>query len=72
MVYQKKEFAIGEEFQCGMVRLKVEKGKRKFSCKNCYIGELTRDCNIFTPIVGECMDCDRTDKTNVIFAKVEE
>lgn len=68
----KKEFKVGEVFQCGLIKLKVEIGDRFYLCKGCYCGETTHECEVFKVIVGECMSESREDKADVIFVKVEE
>lgn len=71
----KKEYKIGEVFQCGLIKLKVEKAQNpRDPCRECFIGKLTgnSDCFCFEPIVGECTCYDREDKTSVVFVKVEE
>lgn len=68
----KKEFKVGEEFQCGLIRLKVEIGDRFHLCKGCYCGDRTIECEVFKEIVGECMSESREDNAYVIFVKVEE
>lgn len=61
----KKEFKIGETFQCGLVKLKVEKSGRK--CDGCYfLGGCKRR------ITGACSAESREDNTDVIFVEVEE
>lgn len=62
---KKKEFKVGEVFQCGLIKLKcIESGS---NCNNCYFGEM---CKL--EVVGNCSDANREDKTNVIFVKVED
>lgn len=69
----KKEFKVGETFQCGLIKLKVEIGDRFRLCKGCYCGETAyNECGVLKEIVGECMSESRKDKTDVIFVKVEE
>lgn len=63
----KTEFAVGEEFQCGLVRLKVEEGK---GCENCYF-RASENCSFLENIIGECAQSHREDKTSIIFKKVE-
>lgn len=60
-----KEFKVGEVFQCGLIKLKVEKSGRK--CDGCY---LINGCKL--TITGPCSQESREDKTDVIFVKVEE
>lgn len=62
---EKKEFKIGEVFQCGLVKLKCIKSSSL--CANCYF---IRRCN--HEITGYCFAESRDDKTDVIFVKVED
>lgn len=67
----KKEFKIGEVFQCGLVKLKCVKAKdEKHPCCGCILD--TCNCLKFEEFVGPCQDCIREDKTNVIFIKVND
>lgn len=67
---KKKEFKIGEVFQCGLVKLKCVKQEEELECNGCFFEDYcTFDLgNVF----GECASREREDKTDVIFAKVEE
>lgn len=72
MIMEKKEFKIGETFQCGLVKLKVEKNYKWNSCQGCYINELEGVCDVYYSLIGKCLRGDREDKNDVIFVKVEE
>lgn len=62
---KRKEFKIGEIFQCGLINLKVEKSGR--ICDGCYfLGGCKRR------ITGACSAESREDKTDVIFVEVEK
>lgn len=63
----KKEFAVGEEFQCGLIKLKIIKAK--YWCEGCYFRD--KKCLKLGDIIGPCGQ-DRKDKTDVIFVKVEK
>lgn len=70
----KKEFKVGEVFQCGLIKLKCV--ERKFGasrCNGCFFDE--KDficvCKNVKDITGECGG-KREDETDVIFVKVEE
>lgn len=66
----KKEFKVGEVFQCGLVKLKCV--KENHGCRGCLLDE---ECDCYgqlRTIVGECSGITREDKTNVIFIKVED
>lgn len=70
---EKKEYQIGEVFQCGLVKLKCVKAKcvtRK--CYDCYLYYDWEDICLGQNFVGECEWRDREDKNDVIFVKVEE
>lgn len=67
---EKKEFKLGEVFQCGHVKLKIEKSD--FICGGCYFLGSSLDCrSINRLITGSCIKSERKDKTDVIFVKVE-
>lgn len=70
---EKKEFKVGEVFQCGLIKLKVKEGKN-YSCNECYFyhddslscgGEIEK-------LIGKCTSMERSDRTNVMFVKVED
>lgn len=68
----KKEFKVGEVFQCGLIKLKVEKVRSIAGCCDgcffhfCCLKETVRT------IAGPCARTHREDKTDVVFVKVEE
>lgn len=64
------EFKIGEVFQCGLVKLKVEKEDEN-SCLKCFFNG-TFLCGNMNQLIGSCYDDEREDKTDVVFVKVEE
>lgn len=64
----KKEFKIGEEFQCGLIRLKCAKSNE--GCRDCFFAIL--DCTDMIYMLGECKADKREDKTDVNFVEVEE
>ena len=70
---KKEEIKIGEVFQCGLVKLRVEASRIPTACVGCFFGdEHFPMCDDFAgKIVGKC-DVNRSDKTGVIFVKVEE
>lgn len=71
----KKEFAIGETFQYGLVKLKCVKAPCKYQSDNCYQCALYYDWEdvcLGQEFIGECGRREREDKTDVIFVKVEE
>lgn len=69
----KKEFKVGEVFQCGLVKLKVKETKKPTSCEGYFFfGENFPDCDDYMEtLVGKC-DRRRQDRTGVIFVKVED
>lgn len=72
---QKKEFKIGEVFQCGLVKLKCEKEiDEEALCRKCFFYRNEEYfCNDITKeISGECDMNYRLDNQGVIFVKVEE
>lgn len=65
----KTEYKVGDVFQCGLVKLKVEEANMG-SCEGCYLDYL--GCyGQLRDIVGLC-DNSRKDESNVIFVKVED
>lgn len=67
----KKEFKIGETFQCGLVKLRVEKPEIGL-CKGCIFSSSFYDCDSITDLTGPCSWDEREDKASIIFVKVEE
>lgn len=70
----KKEFKVGEVFQCGLVKLKcvIEPINRSERCDGCFFDDNGECIDRFDNIVGKCSHLNRRDKENVIFVKVEE
>lgn len=66
----KKEFKIGEVFQCGLVKLKCEKAT--IDCTNCFFEGVDYCCTSINEMTGSCDSSEREDKTNVVFVKVED
>lgn len=70
----KTEYNLGEVFQCGMVKLRVEECKG--CCKCIFYNQKYFKCDITLPalkkFLGSCSKNERKDKTSVIFVKVEE
>lgn len=67
----KKEFEIGEVFQCGLVKLKVVKQEKIGTCTGCALNRLEY-CTAVQEFVGSCYHADREDNTDIVFVKVEE
>lgn len=68
---EKKEFAIGEEFQMGLTRLRVEKDSKTTPCKGCIFDSSDITCENVEDFVGRCLGCNRSDRTDVIFVEVK-
>jgi hypothetical protein len=72
----KTEFALNEEFQCGLKRLKCVKSKNpviEYSddrCVGCFFFECG-SCYSSSGIAGECFSSERIDGNDVIFVEVE-
>lgn len=65
----KKEFKIGEEFQFGLVKLRVVEEDEN-SCFKCFFnGKLL--CGCTTEVAGSCYPDEREDNKSVVFVKVE-
>jgi hypothetical protein len=67
----KKEFKVGETFQCGLAKLKVVKAEKVGTCTGCDLVGLEY-CTAVQEFIGSCYRGDREDKNDVIFVKVEE
>lgn len=67
---EKKMFKVGEVFQCGRVKLKVEKADNRYRCNGCIFD--SRSCSGAMLLTGSCVGKVRKDKTDVVFVKVEE
>lgn len=72
-VKAKKEFKIGEVFQFGFAKLKVEKTDVKLcdQCEKCFMYDYLYNCKDLVDIIGSCEAKNREDKTDVVFVKVE-
>lgn len=66
----KKEFKIGEEFQFGLVKLRVEKEDEN-SCLKCFFNK-TLLCGRIDDVTGGCFSIEREDGEEIVFVKVEE
>lgn len=67
---KKFEFKVGEEFQLGLKRLRVEEGD---ACEDCYFGRLCMNNDVdIADMVGYCASAERLDKQMVIFKEVKE
>lgn len=67
---KKKEFEIGEEFKCGLVKLRCEKATS--GCSGCVFyreGEFN-DCSHIA--LGKCDAYSRKDRQDVVFVEVED
>lgn len=67
----KKEFAVGEVFQFGLKKLKVEECNRVDKCLDCSLEGLCKN-SLIGGFVGDCMEICRDDETEVIFIEVED
>lgn len=66
----KKEFKVGEVFQCGLLKLKVVESPNPPSCTGCDL-DVIADCyGQLSSLVGLCRK--RKDNKNVIFRIMEE
>lgn len=67
----KKEFKIGEKFQCGLTTLECVKQINKY-CEGCvFYDGFGRCVKFMTCVVGECKKHARSDHNNVIFKQVK-
>lgn len=67
-----KEYKIGEEFQFGRIKLRVEKCDYAISCENCFLKRLMDECYKLREAIGPCSEIERKDEQSVKFVKVEE
>lgn len=67
----KKEFAVGEEFQFGLKRLRVKKDTTERPCMGCVFHSPDFACGDIDDFIGECTREGRSDKTDVIFVEVK-
>lgn len=65
----KTEFALNEEFQCGLKRLKCVRTKKKDDCYGCFFEE--DGCFFTVELIGNCASSNRIDGNDVIFVEVE-
>lgn len=69
---EKREYKIGETFQCGLVKLKVVETSG-LNCSKCFFypicTALGDDSSLLTEFTGGCCIADRHDKGNIIFIK---
>lgn len=70
----KKDFKVGEIFQFGFAKLKVEKTDLELcdQCGECFMFDYINYCNDLIDIIGSCEGKKREDKTDIIFVKVEK
>lgn len=67
----KKEFKIGEEFQCGLIRLRCEETRNIGACcEGCFFNYRCFKA-VTGKITGPCARTHREDKTDVVFIKVD-
>lgn len=67
---KRKEFKVGEEFQCGLIKLRVVEGNEN-SCLKCILNK-TILCGNIDFITGSCFSNEREDGKDVYFVKVED
>lgn len=67
----RKEFAIGETFQYGLVKLKVVECESN-SCEGCFFDCRKYECDYNEHFIGSCFSKQREDNKNVIFVKIED
>ena len=67
-----EDYKVGEEFQFGRIRLRVEKCDNPISCENCFFRGYRDKCDVITDAIGECCTVLRYDGNSVKFVKVEE
>lgn len=67
-----KDYSIGEEFQFGKIRLRVEKCKNPLDCENCFFKDNNKSCAALPESTGQCCSICRDDEQSVKFIKVEK
>lgn len=65
---EKKEYAVGEEFQFGLKRLRCEES---MGCKACVFYRIDDCRQQLGRFIGECEPMLRDDEKNVIFVEVK-
>lgn len=70
---KKKEFKVGEVFDLGLMKIRVEKRDGYKRCSECFFDELCyNNDGLCYAIAGDCGCCEREDGKDVVFKKVEE
>ena len=67
-----EEYKVGEEFQFGRIKLRVELCNNPMNCENCFFYKNRENCDIVIDAIGECSSLGREDEQSVKFVKVEE
>ena len=67
-----EEYKVGEEFQFGRIKLRVESCDNPMNCENCFFQRNRDCCDRLINVIGECCSLGREDETSVKFVKVEE
>lgn len=69
----KSEYKLGETFQYGRIKLKVE--KQTETCKGCFLSKVC-SYGLFDSFIiisaGYCRSFERDDNTDIVFKKVED
>lgn len=67
-----KDYKVGEEFQFGKVKVRVEEKENTGSCEICIFKDSPLDvCDAMEMFIGACNPGSREDGKNVYFVKVE-
>lgn len=69
-----KDYEVGEEFQFGKIRIRVEESTDKLDvCNGCIFKQYSvHACDIVESFTGSCMSGYREDGKSVVFVKIEE
>lgn len=70
-IMEKKEFKVGDVFQCGLVKLKCVESV-PYNCDGCFLSDCCESDIQCVNIVGLCGSFKREDKSDVIFVKLED
>lgn len=69
---EKKGFKVGEVFQCGLVKLRVDPASKNAPCDGCFFNskKFPRCLDLIEILIGRCTKVHREDNTDVIFTEI--
>lgn len=70
---KKKEFKVGEVFDLGLMKIRVDKMDDNKRCRECFFYHFCCDCEETRyAMIGACNGREREDGTDAVFKLVEE